>query len=252
MLPPTIISSTNIPSISQGWAGFGGLSVDDSAKRVDWNKRDYKAMTNSFFDSIDYGNKFFAFYHLLLPHWPYIFLHDGSSPNLGQFGFGDDGTPLPRNRDVINIIKMQYLQQACYADAILGHIIEKMKQNDIYDKTVLIVVSDHGIINEQGKKRKIYDDSDIPLDVASAVVLMKMPGEKNIIVHDFMRHVDILPTLMHSLNWNIPWKTDGKSLLVNPIPPNEDDLLFFGEDMKGEYRVKREEFMRFIEGKGLW
>lgn len=244
ILPPVITSKMNIPSVSHGWSGFADNSAVDTAGELDLrSKKDYETKINGLFKSIDYRNKFFLFYHFLLPHWPYSYLNDGSLSNLGQYGFKDDVTPLPEDRNIVNMVKMQYLQQACYADLVLGKFTEKMKENNIYDDSVLIVLSDHGILNEPGKARRVIKKDNIPLDIASVVALMKIPGEKSAVVHDFMRHADVMPTLMDFLNWDIPWETDGKSLMANVKGSEEDDLLFFGINMKGEYVMKQEEFL---------
>ena len=241
MLPPAIISSMNIPSVTRGWSDFSGKRK--LGQGIDWNRDDIGLKVNMFFDSINYNEKFFAYYHFLLPHGPYKFLYNGASCNLGQYGFKSSVELLPKNRDIINMVKMQYLQQACYTDAVLGKVLEKMKLKKIGEDSVLIVLSDHGVITEQGKARRIYSENNIQYDLASVLVLMKIPGEKNAIKHNLTRHVDVLPTLMHSLNWNIPWKTDGNSLLANVMTADEDDLIFFGVNMKGEYRMKREKYI---------
>jgi arylsulfatase A-like enzyme len=234
MLPPAVISSMNIPSITHSWSDF----FDD--KKSEQNT-DFKI--NEFLDFVNRKERFFAYYHFPIPHWPYKYLYNGALHNLGQFGFRDDGEFLPNDRDVINMVKMQYLQQACYADTVLGEVLEKMKLKKIYDDSVLIVLSDHGIVNEQGMRRKIYSADNISYDIACVPLFMRIPDEKNEIKSDLARHVDILPTLMHSLNWDIPWRTDGKSLWAEEMITDDDELIFYGAFMKGEYRIKREEFI---------
>jgi hypothetical protein len=248
MLPPVMISVLNIPSISGGWADF---SHDRNLKKNKDLSSDYDSRIDKFFEDINYDETFFAYYHFMLPHTPYKFLFNGASSNhyweFGEWFLKNDEELLQNNKDFINILQMQYLQQACYADAVLGKVLEKMKQNKIYKNSVLIVLSDHGVLNESGKGRRVYSENNIPYEIASVPVFMKLPGEKTSIKHDLMRHIDVLPTLMDSLNWNIPWKTDGKSLLDPSKFPDEDDLLFFGIRMKGEYRMKKKDYLKGFE-----
>jgi hypothetical protein len=244
MLPPSFLSFLNIPSIHSGWSNF---SYDESEKLKQKSEmwiRDYDI--ESFFDSINENENFFAFYHFLIPHFPYKFLYNGAFHNLERYGVKNDSENLPHHNDIINAIKMQYLQQACYTDTLLGRIFEKMKEKNIYEDSVIIVLSDHGIVNEPGQPRKIFSENNISFDLAGVPLFMKIPWEKNNIEHDFANYADILPTLAGSLNWNIPWETDGRNLLAKDMKPNDDFLSFFSYPSKNafyEHRMHRKDYI---------
>jgi hypothetical protein len=244
MLPPSFLSFLNIPSIHSGWSNF---SYDESEKLKQKSEmwiRDYDI--ESFFDSIDENENFFAFYHFLIPHFPYKFLHSGAFHNLERYGVKNDSENLPHHNDMINAIKMQYLQQACYTDTLLGRIFEKMKEKNIYEDSVIIVLSDHGIVNEPGQPRKIFSENNISFDLAGVPLFMKIPWEKNNIEYDFANYADILPTLAGSLNWNIPWETDGRNLLAKDMKPNDDFLSFFSYPSKNafyEHQMHRKDYI---------
>ena len=240
ILPPSFISLLNIPSLHSGWSDF----IDEESEKLEQNSamwiRNYDI--ESFFDSISDIEKYFAFYHFLIPHFPYKFLHDGSFHNLGQYGFKKDTDWLPHQKDIINAVKMQYLQQASYADTLLGKFLEKIKQKNIYENSVIIVLSDHGIVNEAGQQRKIYSEKNISFDLAAVPLFMRIPWEKDSIKHDITRFADILPTLAGSLNWNIPWETDGRNLLAKDLKADDEFLTFYEHPLKSRFQMHKKDY----------
>ena len=73
----------------------------------------------------------FTFFHFPLPHDPFVYKSDGTP----AFGFGDE-SPL------------DYVQQLEYTDRVLGRFVDGLKRRDFFEKSLVIVMSDHSWRNE--------------------------------------------------------------------------------------------------------
>jgi arylsulfatase A-like enzyme len=136
------------------------------------------------------------------------------------------GEPLPsenekqRNADMTYTIA-QYDGAITYADAEIGKLVETLKELKIYDKTVMIVTSDHGeALGEHGAytiHRFMYDPSThIPLIFRCPQLLesgMSSPALTHL--------VDIPPTILDLLGIDIPDYMEGQSL--KPVLTGETD-----------------------------
>lgn len=103
-----------------------------------------------------------------------------------------------------------YLGMTSYADEIIGELIQKLKDKDIYENTVIVFTADHGDHLGQHKmyqKMEMYDQAiKIPL-------LMKIPNVKHKKVETNVSHLDVLPTLLDYLQIeNNKESFDGESL----------------------------------------
>ena len=98
----------------------------------------------------------FYFNHALLPHEPWIYLPSGhqSRPSGNDpieginrvEGFHD---PLLTDHN-----HLRHLLQVGYTDRQLGLIMRRMRRTGLFDRSVLIVVADHGIAFEVGVKER--------------------------------------------------------------------------------------------------
>jgi hypothetical protein len=70
----------------------------------------------------------FKFYHLDVPHMPFLLNEDLEYEKL------------PNNRS-------GYKEQAKASIHIVGDLLETLKENEIFDKSIIIVVADHGVSN---------------------------------------------------------------------------------------------------------
>ena len=125
-------------------------------------------------------DKFFLFAHFYDPHFPY----DPPEPFDAKFKDPYDG-------------------EIASVDDAIGRIIDKLKELDLYDDTLIIIVGDHGEMRgeheEAGHGYYIYEGAvKVPL-------IVKMPGTvKPRIVEDMVGLVDIFPTVCGKLGITVP------------------------------------------------
>jgi arylsulfatase A-like enzyme len=112
-----------------------------------------------------------------------------------------------------------------YDQEVIGPVIEKLKELGIYDKTIIVICSDHGeeFYEHQGfgHGATLYDE------VARVPLIVRVPwvksGKRG---KGFTQTVDILPTILELLEIPVPHQAQGKSLAgfingKNPLPPRE-------------------------------
>jgi arylsulfatase A-like enzyme len=98
---------------------------------------------------------------------------------------------------------------------MLGALITKLKATGLYDKSLIVLASDHGAAFAPSSPRRKITEADSG-GIAGVPFFMKLPGERRPKVID--RHVetiDILPTIADALDFELPEKPDGKSALAD-------------------------------------
>ncbi len=101
---------------------------------------------------------------------------------------------------------------------LLGRIINRLKNANLYDKSLIIVVADHGISFDQASEfRNIKENT--YAEILHVPLFIKAPYQKNQQINDWnVETIDILPTIAEALNINIPWHVEGVSAFR--YPPN--------------------------------
>jgi len=109
-----------------------------------------------------------------------------------------------------------------YADQAIGVIVKALKEQGLYENTLLLIGADHGdALGEDGTSW----GHEITLDpVMHVPFVLAGPGiPKNVKIPALTQNVDIVPTLIDLLHLDTEARTDGKSL--TPLLRGETDLL---------------------------
>jgi arylsulfatase A-like enzyme/Tfp pilus assembly protein PilF len=136
---------------------------------------------------------FFFFLHLYEPHTPY----EPPEPYYSKYSNKYDG-------------------EIAYADSIVGQLLDELKRKGIYDKSLIILLSDHGEgLNEHGEDEHglfLYrEDLQVPL-------MVKLPKERRAgaSVKTPVELTDVFPTILDRTATPPPksGKRSGQSLLA--------------------------------------
>jgi hypothetical protein len=152
--------------------------------------------------------------HLVLPHGPWRLGPDGQRYEANAFprppwGAGEDDQWLAA------LLQQRHLYQARYVDTLIGRLMTRLRQVDLYDDSLIVVMADHGIAfaNPSANSRLLDNDDDNPTTVsgiAYAPLLIKAPGQTVGQIDDQnVEAVDVLPTIAAILGLEVPWSTDG-------------------------------------------
>ena len=220
-----------------------------------------------FIDSIDSRDPpTLHFLHLTLPHSPTIYLPSGKAyEEIENILVGGELATDYWDIDGWKVTQafQRHLLQVGFVDRFIGSLIQKMKQEGIYDKALLIVTADHGISFLPGHRARAFTPFNYP-DILSVPLFIKLPGQKKGAVRDeAVETIDILPTIAGSLDIDVPWKLDGE----NPFKPkpegwkNENvtrqlklkniptvDALKFPQDPQQKYETLKKKYILFGSG----
>ena len=85
--------------------------------------------------------------HVLLPHGPYLYLPSGARTRSGPRDLvpGMNGVPGFHDPFLTRHNEQRYLLQLQFVDRLIGRLLEQLKSEAMYDRTLLVVTADHGI-----------------------------------------------------------------------------------------------------------
>ncbi len=152
---------------------------------------------------------------MLLPHHPWEYLPDGKiyASDLGfQPGLVNEG--WTGDPELAIQAQQRHLLQVGYTDLALGRILDKLEETGLYDRSLVVVVADHGVsFRPHGERRRVEEGN--MEEIAFVPLFVKPPGQTDgAIVDEHARTTDIVPTIADILGVEVPWETDGRSLLA--------------------------------------
>ncbi len=134
-----------------------------------------------------------------------------------------------------------YLATISSVDESVGEVIQYLKENDLYDNTIVVYTSDQGFyLGEHGwfDKRYMYEESlHTPLIIHSPKGMSK--GE---VSASLVQNLDFAPTFLDMLGLPIPGDMQGvsfKTVLENPDSKVRNDVYYHYYEYPGEHKVKR-------------
>ena len=166
-----------------------------------------------FIDSIEPGPTFY-FKHVLLPHGPYMFLPSGrqtrrtfKDPVPGMNSPQGYGDPFLRDHN-----QQRFLLQAAFMDFELGRLLKRMRSNGTFDTSLIVLAADHGIAFEVGvRDRRTVTRANID-EITPVPLFIKAPGQRRGRTdRSYVRTIDIVPTMADILDFQLPWRADGRS-----------------------------------------
>jgi len=142
------------------------------------------------------GGPFFLFLHLFEPHSPY----QPPEPFASRYAVAYDG-------------------EVAAADAVVGGLIAELRALGAYDRSLIIVLSDHGEgLGEHGEDEHglfLYRSTlQVPL-------ILKLPGAARAgtsVAHP-VQLIDLAPTVLEGLGLSVDGGLPGRSLLAPPPAP---------------------------------
>ncbi len=162
------------------------------------------------------GERVFLFIHTVDPHDPYAPPPPYDTRFTGEYsGPYQQYVDVPMLREHAALAEpdfQRHLRQAvdlydgeiAYNDALFGQFVERLREHGFYDRSVLVVTSDHGEEfsdhDEWGHGHTLFGEQiDLPL-------IIRLPGGRNAgtVVDGRVRQVDLMPSLLHWLGLPAP------------------------------------------------
>ena len=176
--------------IGQGFDFFDAempaAALDTSISQVQRDGGQSEAIAERWLDRIG-SSRAFLFLHIYEPHKPY------SPPDRFAEYAPYDG-------------------EVAYSDEIVGRLIRYLKTHQLYDRSTIILLSDHGEgLGDHGEQEHglfVYDEAiRVPL-----IVKQESNAGAGRRVADPVQHVDLLPTILELVKAPVPGNLHGRSL----------------------------------------
>jgi hypothetical protein len=250
--------TAHLPSISTSWRGYGGDQgpvvrlqtgpESPGGRPAAYTGRD--AEVRQFISSLEPGDRpSLWFHHFLLPHHPWEYLPDGKAyaSDLGMQP-GMVGERWVGDPQLAIQAQQRHLLQVGYVDLVLGRILDRLSKSDLYGRSLIVVLADHGASFRPNSERRRINTGNIE-EIAFIPLFVKAPGQTaGRIVDDHARTIDVLPTIADILGVEIPWETDGHSLLgTHAEPQNIVVHASSGEIVTGNWNDALERRQRVLE-----
>ena len=163
---------------------------------LDSVQREGGEVIKAFFEWFEknYQKKFFSWIHLYDPHTPY----EPPEPYKTRFSKRPWGL---------------YDGELAYVDELIGKVLDKLIEKDVLEKTLIVIVGDHG--ESLGQHKESAHGFFIYNAATSVPLIIHFPS-KNLRakkVNARVENVDIMPTLLQILGLPLPGEVQGKSLL---------------------------------------
>jgi hypothetical protein len=173
------------------------------------------------------------FLHLLLPHAPWRYLPSGNEYNFRTYGAVFPSDRLPGA--VIELAHRQHLLQVAYTDRLVGQVIDKLKAEGMWDRSLVVMGADHGTAWTPGEPSRALGRTNAP-DLMWVPQFIKAPNQDNGVVDDRnWEQVDLLPTVADLAGIKVPWKMDGASQTGKPTRTRTEK---WWHDIEGRRQVR--------------
>lgn len=130
--------------------------------------------------------------------------------------------PVTEPEDAICHLGKCYLGTMTMADRWLGKFLRSLKDNGLYDDTLIILTTDHGhMLGEHGFTGKNFMHA--YNELAHIPLMIRMPGgeKANTRVSALTQNIDLMPTVLRHHGCPIPDKVKGRDLLDDNVVPRE-------------------------------
>jgi Sulfatase len=217
VLPEKYLSK--LPPVAHSWGDFTTNAAKGAANRRSY-AQDPVMLLKNFLDVVQSANTPAVYFlHVMLPHCPWHLLPSGKDYESKTFeGLITEGQKWQNDEPAVQRAYQRHLLQVGYVDRWLGKLFQRLKQVGIYDKSVIVVVADHGMsFTTGGPARTLLKGNAeeiifVPLFIKATYQKIGKTLDWNV------ETIDILPTVAELMNFKIPWKVDGVSVANQPPP----------------------------------
>jgi hypothetical protein len=221
LLPDDLASG--LPAVNRTFGNFEGSAQVHGGVVKGADQAAPQARGQSF-DSFARGvgsGRSLHFLHILLPHIPWLYLPTGQQyvENGPIPGLDEENDRWDKENVSLPLQSFQrYMLQAKYVDRLLGRLMADLRQRDIFDRSLIVVMADHGVSFRAGDYRRRVSRDNFA-DLASIPLFIKRPRQQTGRVDDSpATSVDVVPTIADFVGADLPWDSDGQSLKDGPAP----------------------------------
>ncbi len=194
----------------------------------------------------NFSGKFFLFLHTYQVHCPYYppeeyrkkytsWYQGNLDPEyLCQKSYNEIGM----TSDDYRFVRDLYAAEVNYVDDFIGDLVSLLKKRNIYDQTILVILSDHG---ESLGERGFIGHNQFYSTQLRIPLILRIPGIPPFRISSALQSIDVMPTIFDALGLGHPFPFQGKSILpLLTIKPDSE-----------RYRISEKD-MSYAVQKGKW
>ncbi len=251
----------HLPDLTTNWADFQAPVVDNEGRPARSGERPRRRrrtpsrdtrleVINRFVERIEQRDQTrpgLFFVHSLLAHTPYWLLPsgqlDGTRSKADALRLpaalpGRKRELWPRDDWAVAQGQQRQLLQLGFVDAVIGRIIARLKAAGMYDRSLVIVLSDHGSAFRSGSPRRDFTD-DTAAQIMRIPLILKLPADSPAVIDGTValgdqkvndrnvETIDLVPTIADLLDIAVPWKTDGTSMVGIAAKEPATKMMFY-------------------------
>ncbi len=187
-------------------------------------------------------NQFFLFLHLFDPHYDYI-QHDEYNffPEYsGALQSGEstyslrEKAPNMKEQD-LEYVKALYDSEIRFTDEYIGHLLNTLKEMDLYRNTMVVLTADHGEEFKDrddwiGHSKRVYQESiHVPL-------IIKLPGRhEQSVIEGYTGLIDVMPSILRYLDFPFPDTYALSGSAIDLRGGGKKDRIIFSETRRGNF-----------------
>lgn len=252
----------HLPELTGDWANFGaaagvrqrerGVVARRRAERRLGGGDDVRSrseVARRFVERITAGepDPRFWFLHTMLPHTPHVLLPTGQTngtravPKVLELTRALPGKyreTWSSDEWVLAVHYQRHLLQLAHFDSVVGDLVRQLKEQGLYGRALVVILSDHGTSFRPGSPRRDFTEA-TAAEIAPILLVVKFPEGSPDPAGPIMRidgqnvsdrnveTIDIAPTVAHVLGVALPWKAAGRSLLDASTPERPSKVLYY-------------------------
>ncbi len=219
VLPPTL--AADLPPVDTRWGHFGEPRAAATVERF-WLVAMGDGRGRRFADFLSRiqpsSPPMFLFEHVMLPHLPFRFL-----PSRRVYGGRSVYQPprrawLEDEQYTLEVYK-RHLLQVGFVDRLVGDLVGRLHETGLFDRSLLIITSDHGASYWPGEDRRVPGATAHPDDILRIPLFIKAPGQTiGSTRDDNVQTIDLAATVAEILAAELPWSTTGRSTRDAAVP----------------------------------
>lgn len=265
VLPP-ILTNKWVPIDDGIWGGLLAgrtLKPQGTTEGVEeWQAHRIAASADNHFNSLskfleeidEYPVVTFHFIHMLLPHYPFIYLPSGKGYN--HENWEDAKIHIDYTATDYHLHSQRrlhaHLLQAGLADKLLGDLIKSLKESGHFDDSLIIVLSDHGVAYKSKLDPRRVQRETFGF-IGFVPLFIKYPNQQESAVDETnAQSIDIPPTILDVLGADSRPNYDGRSLVsgAQEVPPHKrimnrfDTIIELSLDDAEELRQEAHEYYK--------
>ncbi|RMF92235.1 MAG: hypothetical protein D6734_12765, partial [Candidatus Schekmanbacteria bacterium] len=175
------------------------------------------------------NRNFFLWLHYFEPHYPYL-EHKPYTEKYESYLNGEKKGKFEKSHEWIkevfnrrkedlseadiNRLRSLYGGEITYLDKFIGEVIEKLKEEGIYDNTIIVFTSDHGEM--LGEQHLIEHGDSLYQPEIHVPLIFKLPDKMGIAkgkrLDALVELTDVMPTLLALLDISSPVRLEGVNL----------------------------------------